>query len=276
MITVSISPARTEPAPLRTGHRRLDPGAGYLANRRRLRADLRAENASPARIMDVLDVTEQTALRIRREWRTASKTTTTTEQPASTSDVGVTTDTPRGGWQHQAACRGHTDPDLFFDAARIDAAIAVCYDCPVLNDCKAAGAGETGGVWGGTIPEELQADRDRAAAGVRDDRHDTIMTMIGNGADATTIADRIGITRKTALEWIRTWHRINATTETITYRINPAVSSHYNRRLAERAIHETLTAKGLRRAAFGHWTTTGDTLVYRAPVVPTSTPSEAA
>ena len=55
-------------------------------------------------------------------------------------------------WRDRAACRG-TNPALFYDPhpAAIDAAKAVCADCPVRDACAAhaLAVGEDFGVWGG-------------------------------------------------------------------------------------------------------------------------------
>jgi WhiB family redox-sensing transcriptional regulator len=69
-------------------------------------------------------------------------------------------------WQGKAACR-NTDTDAFFlpDAirgprkkAREAAAKAICYACPVMENCLdwALAGGEAHGVWGGTTPEERE------------------------------------------------------------------------------------------------------------------------
>ncbi|MGH3423593.1 MAG: WhiB family transcriptional regulator [Nocardioidaceae bacterium] len=65
-------------------------------------------------------------------------------------------------WTELAACRG-TNPELFHPEGsagpallQIDAAKAVCAQCPVKAECLdwAVRAGEAYGVWGGTTPEE--------------------------------------------------------------------------------------------------------------------------
>ena len=56
-------------------------------------------------------------------------------------------------WQAKAVCRDH-DPDLFFpnpsDRRGVLDAMAVCYTCPVMQQCQAAAKGsrEQYGVWG--------------------------------------------------------------------------------------------------------------------------------
>ena len=67
-------------------------------------------------------------------------------------------------WQRQAACRG-MDSDVFFSAHKearaprarhIDAAKAVCAQCPVLHPCRiyALSSREPYGVWGGLSEAE--------------------------------------------------------------------------------------------------------------------------
>ena len=57
-----------------------------------------------------------------------------------------------------AACSEH-DPDLWFDEASFDRAIAVCRQCPVRVCClnQALQAGETIWVWGGLTPADRAA-----------------------------------------------------------------------------------------------------------------------
>jgi WhiB family redox-sensing transcriptional regulator len=65
-------------------------------------------------------------------------------------------------WMPLGACHNE-DPELFFPAGRgrparskIDAAKAVCRDCPVRAECLsyARGTGQVDGIWGGTTVEE--------------------------------------------------------------------------------------------------------------------------
>ncbi|WP_067814707.1 WhiB family transcriptional regulator [Actinomadura kijaniata] len=66
-------------------------------------------------------------------------------------------------WSDRAICRG-ADPEIFFPIgygapvlqAQIQAAKAICRNCPVVADCLswALRVGEPDGVWGGTTPEE--------------------------------------------------------------------------------------------------------------------------
>jgi len=77
--------------------------------------------------------------------------------PAGTADLA-------GSWRSLAACRGHTEvmfPDRPQGTNAIDflPALTICDACPVVEPCRAAGAGEAYGVWGGTTP----AGRRRAA-----------------------------------------------------------------------------------------------------------------
>lgn len=53
----------------------------------------------------------------------------------------------RPAWHAHAACR---DAGIdFFDPAQIDAARTVCAGCAVADACRAAGAAEPFGMWGG-------------------------------------------------------------------------------------------------------------------------------
>jgi WhiB family redox-sensing transcriptional regulator len=65
-------------------------------------------------------------------------------------------------WRDDAACQD-TDPDLFFPVGttgpaidQIEAAKAVCRQCPVQTDCLefALATNQDSGVWGGTAEEE--------------------------------------------------------------------------------------------------------------------------
>jgi WhiB family redox-sensing transcriptional regulator len=70
-------------------------------------------------------------------------------------------------WRHQASCRS-VDPDLFFPVGttgmaleQIDAAKAVCMDCPVNRPCLeyALATNQDSGVWGGTSEDERRVLR---------------------------------------------------------------------------------------------------------------------
>lgn len=68
-------------------------------------------------------------------------------------------------WRERASCRG-VDPELFYpvgdswegagNAARAEAALAVCATCPVQLECltDAVERGDVFGVLGGTLPGE--------------------------------------------------------------------------------------------------------------------------
>lgn len=70
-------------------------------------------------------------------------------------------------WRLEAVCRG-MDPAVFFPlpvgvrAERHDdryaPALAVCARCPVQAECAAAGAEESEGVWGRTVPRDRRAE----------------------------------------------------------------------------------------------------------------------
>ena len=73
----------------------------------------------------------------------------------------------RARWQDHAPCKGHGD--LFFGPRyergakrerRERRALAICAQCPVMIDCRAAGRlGHETGIWGG------ETDEQRALAG---------------------------------------------------------------------------------------------------------------
>lgn len=79
-------------------------------------------------------------------------------------------------WSDHAICRG-ADPEIFFPIGygapvlkeQIDAAKAICNNCPVVADCLAWAlrVGEPDGVWGGTTPEERRYLRRTADAPAR-------------------------------------------------------------------------------------------------------------
>lgn len=56
-------------------------------------------------------------------------------------------------WMVDAACRGTSDPDAFFDGHNMDAA-ALCFRCPVQHQCATFGADELHGIWGGRTRAE--------------------------------------------------------------------------------------------------------------------------
>jgi len=74
------------------------------------------------------------------------------------------------GWRLAGAC-ATADPDLFIDARREAAAVAVCATCPVRRPCREFGlaSGSEFGVWGGLTQAELRALRrgQRRAPAVR-------------------------------------------------------------------------------------------------------------
>jgi WhiB family transcriptional regulator, redox-sensing transcriptional regulator len=64
------------------------------------------------------------------------------------------------GWRLAGAC-ATADPDLFIDARRQAAAVAVCAACPVRRPCLefALATGPEFGVWAGLTQEQLRALR---------------------------------------------------------------------------------------------------------------------
>ncbi len=76
-------------------------------------------------------------------------------------------------WHARRACAG-VNPAVFFPTAQTGTrtrrarlpdrsdpiwrtALTICARCPVIDDCRAAHAHETEGVWFGTIPAERRA-----------------------------------------------------------------------------------------------------------------------
>lgn len=72
-------------------------------------------------------------------------------------------------WVHGAACAGESSPGDWFasDDDLVARAVAVCGGCPVRLKCLEAGAGESGGVWGGVSRDwgqEQEKDWERSEA----------------------------------------------------------------------------------------------------------------
>jgi WhiB family redox-sensing transcriptional regulator len=72
----------------------------------------------------------------------------------------------RPKWMKDAACRG-MDPDLFMPQRGkindVNAAVAVCHTCPVINECREYGRHERFGIWGGLSGRERRALNARAS-----------------------------------------------------------------------------------------------------------------
>lgn len=58
-------------------------------------------------------------------------------------------------WKLDGACRQH-DPAIFFPSQGEDVrpARAICFTCPVFDQCYEAGIREKHGIWGGTSEKE--------------------------------------------------------------------------------------------------------------------------
>lgn len=77
-----------------------------------------------------------------------------------------------GAWRERAACRGATDvmypadvtPGSKGRGSDYVSALAVCASCPVVDECRAAGAAERHGVWGATTPKQRFPRRSVARA----------------------------------------------------------------------------------------------------------------
>ena len=83
--------------------------------------------------------------------------------PAWLADVAAAREAP---WRARAACRGQNR--LMYPAhgqgtaaADYAPALALCGACPVVEPCRAAGAREPDGVWGGTTPRDRKRARRR-------------------------------------------------------------------------------------------------------------------
>jgi len=74
-------------------------------------------------------------------------------------------------WRARAACRGQPEvmhPEHVGSGRRpadYGPALALCATCPVVEPCRAAGAPEALGVWGGTIPAQRRRGRERPLPG---------------------------------------------------------------------------------------------------------------
>lgn len=81
------------------------------------------------------------------------------------SDYGLTPE-PATDWRADAACAGHDAPDIWFAGrngtearAQTNEAQAICYGCPVLQQCGqwALETHEVWGVWGGMTETQLRS-----------------------------------------------------------------------------------------------------------------------
>jgi hypothetical protein len=79
--------------------------------------------------------------------------------------------TANGSWHEKAACKG-VDVEVFFDGcpSGITAALEICYRCPVMRECSAAGdmeetEGQLFGVRGGETADKRMSRRAHAAWG---------------------------------------------------------------------------------------------------------------
>ena len=74
---------------------------------------------------------------------------------------------PETAFITQAECaKEGIDPNLFFDANRVQEAINICMDCPVMIQCAeyAIKNGMTSGVWGGLSEQQRAKLRNRLAS----------------------------------------------------------------------------------------------------------------
>lgn len=56
-------------------------------------------------------------------------------------------------WQDLAACRNNENPELFFEPLCFAAALLICRNCPVTEQCRQSRPVGAGGVWGGHVYE---------------------------------------------------------------------------------------------------------------------------
>lgn len=67
-----------------------------------------------------------------------------------------------GDWAKRAACIGHPRRDMWFADEPSDRkiAIAICYTCPVVAECREHGIShEAHGIWGGLSENERRRAR---------------------------------------------------------------------------------------------------------------------
>ena len=79
-------------------------------------------------------------------------------------------------WQNEALCRGRSDITWFPATSgekggqpleykrAVEAAVAVCRECPVIAQCREAGANEIG-IWGGELKRAPRYERTTAPCG---------------------------------------------------------------------------------------------------------------
>lgn len=80
-------------------------------------------------------------------------------------------------WRDLAACKGHSNPDIFFPTSEVDeieinkanAALAICAICVVKTECLdfAIKTNQPDGIWGGLLPREIKNRRKRMQAEMR-------------------------------------------------------------------------------------------------------------
>jgi WhiB family redox-sensing transcriptional regulator len=76
-------------------------------------------------------------------------------------------------WYEQAACRD-ADPDIFFPerGESLAPAKAICFTCPVWDDCYQTGLRQKFGVWAGTSERERRRLRRRLGIRLVEDLDD--------------------------------------------------------------------------------------------------------
>jgi hypothetical protein len=74
---------------------------------------------------------------------------------------------PRPAWAAHGACRWHPEIDFFGKPWKLSAAQAVCFSCPVREECLAYAMEweEPDGVWGGLTPAQRRALRPKRGRG---------------------------------------------------------------------------------------------------------------
>jgi len=82
----------------------------------------------------------------------------------SNGDVLASLGYARPSWHGDSACVEHPELNWFPERGdRLDAALAICATCLVVDECKAFGADEHHGIWGGTTAMQRRAARARGA-----------------------------------------------------------------------------------------------------------------
>lgn len=110
-----------------------------------------------------------------------------------------------GALREAGRCVTAPDPEVFFDEARADEALALCDSCPLLAAClDHAIRHEANGVWGGTTPVQRDALRGARLLATPEDARwaDSIRARIARGDQRQVIAEAEHVTLRTLERWI--------------------------------------------------------------------------